>query len=312
MAAQSWGPWKNLGLINEGGRGRVFKVEHTETRTIGAIKLLKNSKANERFKREIEAAAKLEHPHIVRLLDYSLDNDPRYAVYDFEPGGSLGQIPTTDLLRIPLPQRLHLCEQVCAALHAAHQESLVHRDVKPDNILVSTDRRTARLCDFGLVYCEEEERLTETMEQVGSRYFIPPELEAGRLDQVSARSDVYCMGKVLHYIVSGQMFSREQHRDVNYDLATVFDDQYLEAISMILDFTITADPASRLANAEDMRVLIERVESLQHHELCGKSRTSSPGRMITPLLVVAVVGSSWLRQRARGEVGGERLVPNSA
>jgi serine/threonine protein kinase len=276
MAMQSWGPWKNVSRIGEGGAGDVFKVEHTGTGQPGALKRLKNPNRHVRFKREIEAVARLEHSSIVRLLDYSLESEPFYAVYEFEPGGNLGNIPTAELLAIPLPQRLRLSEQVCAALHKAHEASLIHRDVKPDNILISLDRKTARLCDFGLVYCEGHERQTATMEQVGSRYYIPPELEAGRADEVTPRSDIYSMGKVLYYIVSGTIFSREQHRDSKYDLATIFDDQYLEAISQILDNAIDADPTARIASAEEMGACIAAARNSIEDHLPLPPRASPP------------------------------------
>ena len=235
----------------------VFKVKNTETGELGALKRLKNVNRHERFKSEVDAVSKLDHPGIVRLLDANLDEPPFYAVYEFEPGGSLADLPSDELLAIPLPQRLHLCEQICVALHAAHEASIIHRDVKPDNILISSDRKTARLCDFGLVFCDDGQRHTATMEQVGSRYYIAPELEDGRADQVSASCDIYSMGKVLYYIVGGNIFARERHREEKYDLARVHNDPHLEAISQILDDAITDNLESRISSAATMRMLIE-------------------------------------------------------
>lgn len=254
--SKSFGPWENLGQIGEGGAGHVFKVQHAETGELGALKRLKNTNRRERFKDEVEAVRKLEHPGIVRLLDANLDEEPYYAVYEFEPGGSVGDLSPDELLGIPLAQRLHLCEQVCAALQVAHDAGLIHRDVKPDNILISVDRKSARLCDFGLVFFEEGERHTATMEQVGSRFFIPPEMEDGRADQVSSSSDIYCMGKVIYYVVSGKIFARERHRDEAYDLCKLLSDPYLEAISQLLDDAITPDPETRMSSAGTLRMLL--------------------------------------------------------
>jgi serine/threonine protein kinase len=254
---KSFGPWEILEQIGEGGAGHVFKVKHTETGEIGALKRLKNTNRRERFTAEVGAVRQLDHPGIVRLIDANLDDEPFYAVYEYEPGGSIGDLSTEELLAIPLAQRLNLCEQVCDALEAAHKASIVHRDVKPDNILITPDRKTARLCDFGLVFCEDGERHTATMEQIGSRYFIPPEMEDGRADQVSASSDVYSMGKVIYYMVSGRIFARERHRDQAYDLSKVVKDPYLEAVSRILDDAITPDPGSRkISSAAMLRLLL--------------------------------------------------------
>jgi len=254
---QLWGPWQNLSPIGEGGAGHVFKVKHTQTGEVGALKRLKNVNRLARLKSEVEAVRRLDHPGIVPLLDANLEDEPFYAVYEYEPGGSLADLSTDEILAIPIDQRLHLCEQVCSALQAAHDASIIHRDVKPDNILISSDRRVARLCDFGLVFCDDGERHTATMEQVGSRYYIPPELEDGRADQVSARSDIYSMGKVLYHVLSGKVFARERHREEQYDLAKIHGDPYLEAVSQILDAAITDDIGLRMKSADTMRKRIE-------------------------------------------------------
>lgn len=254
--AKKWGSWENLEQIGEGGGGRVYKVQHVDTKQIGALKVLKNKDRIGRFRSEVEAIRSLNHPGIVRVLDTNLDQGDCFAVYEFEPGGSLGDLSTEELLALPLECRLQLCEQVCEALHAAHQASMVHRDVKPDNILISEDRKIARLCDFGLVFIEDGERQTATMEQVGSRYYIPPELEDGRADDVSVVSDIYSMGKVLYKLVSGTDYARERHREPKYDLATRLKDPHLELISRILDRSAVADIGARLTSAAEMAQMI--------------------------------------------------------
>lgn len=273
--AKKWGPWENVSLIGEGGAGQVFTVRHTETHQTGALKRLKNPNRHKRFKAEVEAVQNLSHPGIVRLLDANLDAEPYYAVYEYEAGGSLADIPTDELLAIPLAQRLELCTQICRALQAAHKASLVHRDIKPDNILISEDRKSVRLCDFGLVFCNEGERQTVTMEQVGSRYYIPPELEDGRADEVSVASDIYSAGKVVYYLMTGAMFARERHREEQYDLTLRLSDPYFESVSRILDQTITVDPSDRLDSAGRMAELIEEatVTLSNRHPIPGKEDT---------------------------------------
>ena len=219
--AKSWGPWKNLAQIGEGGMGHVFQVKHSETGQTGALKRLKNSNRHGRFNQEVEAVRLLEHPGVVRLINANLDHEPFYAVYEFEPGGSLADIPVDELLAIPLSQRLVWCEQLCSALAHAHSKTLVHRDIKPDNVLISEDRSSARLCDFGLVYFDQGERFTETMEQVGSRFYLAPESEEGRAEEVGAGLDIYSLEKVLYYVVRGRIYARERHRAPENDLAKI-------------------------------------------------------------------------------------------
>jgi serine/threonine protein kinase len=254
---KSWGPWINVSQIAEGGMGHVFKVRHSETGQFGALKRLKNPNRRERFKQEVQAVRLLDHPGIARLIDANLDEEPFYAVYEYEPGGSLADIVPEELLRIPLSQRLVWCEQICSALEAAHRKSLVHRDIKPDNILISEDRKSARLCDFGLVYFDEGERQTEAMEQVGSRFYMAPESEDGRADEVGTALDLYSLGKVLYYVVRGRIYAREKHRQPENDLAKILNDPHLEAISQIIDDVVTDDPKNRISNAVTLRMIIE-------------------------------------------------------
>ncbi len=256
MSKQIWGGvWQNEGEIDAGGQSNVFKVQHIDTHRVGALKRLKNPKRLDRFQNEVQAIRKLEHPNIIPLIDANLKEEPFYAVYEYESGGSLADLSVKELCAIPLSQRLGWCEDICDALQEAHHHSCIHRDVKPDNILLSPDHTKARLCDFGLVYFNDDgERVTATMEQVGSRYYIPPESEDGRADMVSSQSDLYSMGKVLYYVTSGgRIFAREKQREPGYDLAKSSDDPYLEVISRIVDSVVTDDPGKRLKTALELK-----------------------------------------------------------
>lgn len=254
--AKSFGQWQVDGQIGEGGMGHVYKVKHLGTGQLGALKRLKNPNRLERFKQEVRAVRVLEHPGIIPILDCNLDADPFYAVYEFEPGGSLGDIPTDELLSIPLSQRLDWCVQVCSALEFAHSKSMIHRDIKPENLMISKDRTKIRICDFGLVYFHEGERHTETMEQVGSRFYIAPASEDGRANEVGVALDLYSLGKVVYYVVRGRVYSRERHREPEHDLAKVLDDPYLEVISQVLDGVVT-EKAGAIKSATSLKLHID-------------------------------------------------------
>lgn len=254
-SAKKYGPWEIQEGIDEGGMGQVFLVKHSETGQIGAMKRLKNANRIARFRDEVEALKRISHPGVIQVLDYQTETEPFYAVFSYEPGGSLESLSKEELLSIPLAQRISLFEQVCDAIHAAHECGMIHRDIKPDNILLSEDRRTAKVCDFGLVYFEDGERHTMTNEQVGSRFFMPPEFEDGRAESVTKESDIYCLGKLLYYMLTGVRFARERHRESQYDLSTVFADPYMEAFSRVMDLTITTDPALRSDSAKTVKML---------------------------------------------------------
>jgi serine/threonine protein kinase len=267
MAKNKYGDWSlDSPPIGTGGQGTVYRATHSDG-TVGALKRLTNPKRLERFKDEISSASELNHPNIVAIIDYAIDTEPYYAVYEYVDGNSLGEVPVRELLETPLPTRIGWCTDVATALQAVHDKDLVHRDVKPDNILIDKVSGTAKLCDFGLVYIEDDERVTLTEEQVGSRYYIPPECEDGRADQVTSSSDIYCLGKVLYYLLTGNIFARERHRDGKYDLKKVLENHHYEAISRLLDECITVSLDNRLDNASAFSDKLEQAMHIINRQL---------------------------------------------
>jgi len=122
--------------------------------------------------------------------------------------------------------------------------------------MVGTDG-TIRLCDFGLAFIDSEERLTETLEQVGSRFYMAPECEHGPAHLISEATDVYSLGKILYFLLRpGLVFPREFHRDSTYDLSTVRSDPYMERFSRLLDRMVTEDPRAR---GRDVETIAEEV-----------------------------------------------------
>lgn len=233
-------------------------------------------------------------------------------MFEFEEGGSLADLAEEELLSIPILQRLEFAKQICDALAFAHENNLIHRDVKPDNILISTSQKHARLCDFGLVFIDDEgARVTRTIEQVGSRYFIPPELEDGIAEEVTTKSDIYSMGKVLYYLISGKMFAREIHREEKYDLVKLFENPYLEAINEILDESVCENPNDRMDSVAEMGEEIQAVGNKikNHWPIAGIAETyhcvfCKEGQYE----VVGVTGTANLGYCSEGSVNKEEFV----
>jgi len=115
---------------------------------------------------------------------------------------------------------LELFQSVCSATAHAHANGVIHRDIKPANVFLRNKTGPAVLGDFGLAFIEDQSpRITETDEVVGPRTFIAPELEDGRLEDVTSKCDIYSLGKLLYWLLSnGRVFSREKHRDEQWDL----------------------------------------------------------------------------------------------
>jgi TolB-like protein/tetratricopeptide (TPR) repeat protein/predicted Ser/Thr protein kinase len=194
------GSYEILTQIGAGGMGEVWKARDTRLDHIVAIKQLK-AEHTERFKREARAIAALNHPHICQLYDVG----PDYLVMEYVDGTRL---------KCPLPpeEAVRLAVQIAAALEEAHSRGIVHRDVKPGNILV-TAKGAAKLLDFGLAKLEEHAPrgdafstlttgLTEAGAVVGTVAYMSPEQAQGQ--PVDARSDIFSFGSVMYEVLSGR------------------------------------------------------------------------------------------------------------
>ncbi|MHC5937174.1 serine/threonine-protein kinase [Nostoc sp.] len=238
--------WENINSVGEGGQSHVFLVkdlngEFTEN---CVLKKLKNLKRIERFEQEIKAGTKLNHPRIAPILDFSLDPEPYFVTKHYS-----GLTLTKVALLKPL-DALALFTDICDTVAYAHKNGIVHRDLKPDNIILDQENNPVIL-DFGICYfIDEDNRLTETMEQVGSRYYIAPELEGGRSEQVTLAVDSYALGKILYFLLTGKIFSRENYKDSN-SLSSVCQNPQLDYITQrILDKSVVEQPNQRLSVAE--------------------------------------------------------------
>ena len=162
-------------------------------------------------------------------------------------------------LTLPQIDPIHLLRmflQVCDGVRALHRERGVHRDIKPENILLRQDG-TIAVGDFGIAYLFDEaaERVTETFEQVGSRFFICPEGEEGRVVPTHL-CDIYSLGKLLYWMLSGgQRIARASHRDL--DIVAVRSNYWLEHVNVLLDDMLQVDPARRPAT---VAAVMERAE----------------------------------------------------
>jgi len=225
------------------------------------FKRLKNANRADRFVSEIKALRALRHPGILHITDDGIQDGKPYYIAEYCGNGDLSK---RNLNGVTTLEKLLLFRQICSAVAAAHAAKIVHRDIKPSNILVRTDSSIA-VGDFGLcLHLDAEERLTITEEAVGARYYMAPEMEDGRRDEVTPVADVYSLGKILYFLFTGRSFSREKHRDPSYDLTHPFEGQPENGIQFvyeILDKSIVENPKSRFENAS---MLITAVDGAIH------------------------------------------------
>ncbi|WAC93197.1 serine/threonine-protein kinase [Mycobacterium sp. Aquia_213] len=203
MDGTPFGRYRLIELLGRGGMGEVWRAHDTSTNRTVAIKLLPPQLAQDqtfvqRFRREAEAAAQLNSPHVVPIHDYGEIDGRLFVNMRLIEGRDLQQVIGDGPLD---PARaVRIVEQVARALHAAHKIGLVHRDVKPSNILLDEDD-FAYLIDFGIARGADQTRMTGTGGVIGSWPYMSPErLRAG---QVDARSDVYALACVLYECLTG-------------------------------------------------------------------------------------------------------------
>lgn len=210
--APRFGPYETVRSLGSGGMGEVWLARRADgqfEREV-AIKVLRqpflNEEARRRFDRERQTLAALDHEYIARLLDSgTLENGVPYLVLEYVAGLPLDEYARGSALSTP--QRLALFQRVLIAVEAAHQQGVIHRDLKPMNILVRTDG-APRLLDFGIARLSEDDSQWDAapLTRAGHRLFTPgyasPEQLLGT--PVSERSDVYSLGVVLHELLTGR------------------------------------------------------------------------------------------------------------
>jgi len=235
-------------LPSPGGQADVFIAFHesdTERQRPYVLKQFRNPKRIARYRKEVKAVLELEHPGIVKVTHYSFGDDHPFLVTSFYPKGHLKQEHVRHLSPV---EKLGFFAKICRAVGYAHENRVVHRDVKPENVLVS-DEGDPLLTDFGLCWFqdEHEDRATQTWEQVGSRFYMAPELAHGRADStaIAPVADVYSLGKVLYWMFAGTIFDREEHQAPRFDLRGKEPRVAHSLVYQLLDKSIVEKPEER-------------------------------------------------------------------
>lgn len=195
-------------LIGEGGMGHVYRAIHEKLNRVVAIKVLRRDRlesgeAIARFEREMQVVAKLDHPQIVRALDAGDNSGQPYLVMEFLEGVDLGRI-IKRLGRLKLSEACLILQQVAIALHYAHEHKILHRDVKPSNVMVTVDGKV-KLLDLGLAQILErnnDPRLSSVDRAVGTLAYMAPE-QWQPDGAISARSDIYSLGVTFLEMLTG-------------------------------------------------------------------------------------------------------------
>ena len=200
-------------IIGKGGMGIVYRAHHPELETDVAVKVLRAELARqpgfyERFLQEARTAARLDHPNIAKVTNFGQFDDQYYLMMEFIDGISLRDLLRDNKQGIPISDIIQIFLQIADVLAFAHQSGVLHRDLKPDNILLTDSIRAhlpyrAVITDFGLVKLAENSLLeTQRGISVGTPAYMPPEQCRG--EEVDGRADIYSLGVMLYEAVTGK------------------------------------------------------------------------------------------------------------
>jgi serine/threonine protein kinase len=202
-----FGDYELLEEIARGGMGVVFKARQGKLDRTVAVKMildgrLANDEQVRRFRTEAESAGSLQHPNIVAIHEVGEHEGHHYFSMDYVDGQSLAEQVRTGPL--PAKRAAEYVKSIAEAIHFAHERGILHRDLKPSNILIDSSNQP-RITDFGLAKrLEEESDLTLTGQVIGTPGFISPEQASGKGGTVGPQTDVYSLGAILYFLVTGR------------------------------------------------------------------------------------------------------------
>ena len=261
------GPYQILDMIAQGGMGQVFKAEHQWMGRIVAVKVLPRSKSTpeaiKSFTREIRVLAKLDHENLVRAYDAGHDGNVYFLVTEYVPGTDLRRY-VRNRGKLNMREAATIISQAAAGLQHAHELGLIHRDVKPGNILVTPDGQT-KLSDLGLAgWLNDGEDSLHPGKTVGTADYLPPE-QIMSPGSITPAGDIYSLGCTLYYAVTGKVpypggTTREKAHRHCTDTALhprIFNPTLSDAFLDVMAAMMERDPKQRIQTAEEV---IQRLE----------------------------------------------------
>lgn len=263
------GEWRLIKQLRKSGQAQSYvarRVTAPGDPKLFVIKVIERQtdphfdRRRERLRKEIAALKKLSHEFVLPLVDSQLEGDEIFLVTPFCSGGELTRQAVE---RLSPRERFILLAQIAQGLGHAHASGIVHRDVKPENILIGSEGQGI-VADFGICLPDDEDRLTLTSEVVGPRFCTAPELEAGGAADVQATADVYCLGKLAYWLFAFKKLTREDHRKAHYDLNEQLPPEVYTHLYALLDRTVAVDPSARLRNGNEVAEMAKKAaESLE-------------------------------------------------
>jgi peptide/nickel transport system substrate-binding protein len=280
---QQFGNYRLVTLLGQGGYAEVYLGQHVRLSLQAAIKVLHTyltGQEAEHFQQEAQTIAKLTHPAIIRILDYDVQEGVPFLVMDYAPGGSLRRrYPKGSV--VPLPQIVSYVKQVAAALQYAHERKFIHRDVKPENMLVGRQQEVL-LSDFGLAAMAHSSASLSAQEAVGTLPYMAPEQIEGH---PRAASDQYALGVVVYEWLCGSRPFEGSVSEVMVQHLSLPPPPLRERVptispevEQVVLRALAKEPKERFASVQEFAIALERANQLAtaHPELSGEQPAPGP------------------------------------
>jgi eukaryotic-like serine/threonine-protein kinase len=255
--------------LGAGGMSTVFMAVDTVLERQVAVKLLAEHLADDeafvaRFRREAVAAARLQHPNIVQVFDSGLDpsSDRHYIVMEYVEGPSCADL-LRDNRELGVEESVRIVRDACHGLDYAHRAGVVHRDVKPGNLLIASETGTTKLADFGIAKAAEQTRITQVGSVLGTAAYLSPEQASG--EESTPASDIYSLGVCAYQFLSGRLpheysslteLALKQQSDAVEPIRS-FRPEVPPELDRAIRLCLERDPGARYASALNLAEAVE-------------------------------------------------------
>jgi serine/threonine-protein kinase len=282
------GRFRIVDVISRSGMASIFKAIDQTTDGVVALKVPfmqfeSDPGFYQRFQREQAIGKALQHPYILKMMDDESMNKTRpYIVMEYLEGQTLGHLMQT-IRPMPEPDALKIASRICEALHYMHEHDVVHRDLKPDNIMICNDG-SIRIMDFGIAKMESARRLTfgGFTPAMGTPDYMAPEQVRGK--RGDRRTDIYSLGAILYEMVTGSVPFEGANPFIIMNSRLSGDpvaprqrnDKVSPQVEEIILHAMARNPQDRYATAMDMKLELDHPETVQLTGRCDRLVTPNP------------------------------------